>query len=123
MSVQLRSPQSFSKGIFNSIKDKGKMDWVVGHPSPYALLRCCQLKEGSPLGEVPTCKTHTKYSKCDQICENRPPCKICTLEIWAFEHGHLVVDPNFFYYTTVILGPLATSWGSLTVMSASVRAL
>ena len=32
---------------------------------------------------------------CDQICENRPPCKICTLEICAFERGHVVLDPNF----------------------------
>ena len=60
---------------------------------------------------------------CDRICENRPPCKICTLEIRAFERGHVVLDPNFFYYTTVILGPLATSWWSLTAISASVRAL
>ena len=33
---------------------------------------------------------------CDRICENRPPCKICTLEIRAFERGHVVLDPNFF---------------------------
>ena len=60
---------------------------------------------------------------CDRICENRPPCKICTLEIRAFERGHVVLDPNFFYYATVILGPLATSRWSLTAISASVRAL
>ena len=60
---------------------------------------------------------------CDRICENRPPCKICTLEIRAFECSHVVLDPNIFYYTTVILGPLATSWWSLTPISASVRAL
>ena len=47
---------------------------------------------------------------CDRICENRPPCKICTLEIWALERGHVVLDPNFFYYTTVCLGPFATCW-------------
>ena len=71
---------------------------------------------------------HATYSYdgnaiCDRICENRPPCKICTLEIRAFERGHVVLDPNFFYCTTVILGPLATSWWSLTVISVSVRAL
>ena len=33
---------------------------------------------------------------CDRICENRQPCKICTLEIQAFECGHVVLDPNFF---------------------------
>ena len=33
---------------------------------------------------------------CDRICENRPPCKICTVEIRAFERGHVVPDPNFF---------------------------
>ena len=63
------------------------------------------------------------FTICDRICENRPPCKICTLEIRAFERGHVVLDPNFFYYATVILGPLATSCWSLTVISASVRAL
>ena len=36
------------------------------------------------------------FSICDRICENRPPCKICTLEIRAFECGHVVLDPNFF---------------------------
>ena len=47
---------------------------------------------------------------CDRICENRPPCKKCTLEIWVLECGHVVLDPNFFYYTTVCLGPFATCW-------------
>ena len=40
---------------------------------------------------------HIVWEICDRICENRPPCKICTLEIRAFEHGHVVLDPNFFY--------------------------
>ena len=42
---------------------KRKSEWAVGHLSLCALLRCCQLKEGSLFGEVPTCMTHTKYSK------------------------------------------------------------
>ena len=73
--------------------------------------------------DVQTSKVSIYIRKCDRICENRPPCKICTLEIRAFERGHVVLDPNFFYYTTVILGPLATSWWSLTAISASVRVL
>ena len=31
---------------------------------------------------------------CDWICENRPPCKIGTLETQALERGHVVPDPN-----------------------------
>ena len=36
--------------------------------------------------------------------------KKCTLEIQALERGHVIPDPNFFYYTTARLGPLATLW-------------
>ena len=28
----------------------------------------------------------SKTCICDRICENRPPCEVCTLEIRAFEH-------------------------------------
>ena len=36
-----------------------------------------------------------KFDICDRICENRPPYKIRTLEIRAFECGRVVLDPNF----------------------------
>ena len=64
-----------------------------------------------------------KRTICDRICENRPHCKKCTLEIRVFERSPVVLEPNIFYCTTVRLGPLATSWWSLTVISASIRAL
>ena len=57
---------------------------------------------------------------CDLICENRPHCKKCTLEIQVFERGNVILDPNIF---NICLGPLATSWWSLTVISASVQVL
>ena len=50
------------------------------------------------------------HNICDRICENQPHCKKCTLQIWVFEHGHVILDPNISYYTTIHLGPLATSW-------------
>ena len=40
--------------------------------------------------------SHTINNICDRICENRPPCKICILEMRAFERGHVVLDPNLF---------------------------
>ena len=60
------------------------------------------------------------YIICDRICEH---CKNRTLEIRAFERGHVVLDPNIFYCTTVHLAPLTILWCSLRVISASIQVL
>ena len=57
---------------------------------------CCS-QDDQMMAESPKMLHHLRSPppKCDRICENRPPCKICTLEIRAFECGHVVLDPDF----------------------------
>ena len=86
--------------------------------------KLCTNKTGRTVSIPSVIPGHYTLHICDWI-EKQPPCKKCTLEIRVRDMGVWTCcsRPKRFNYITVHLGPFATLWWSLTVISTPVQAL